>query len=129
MADPTLGEREVRDLVERWADAACRGDLGGVLAHHAPEIVMYDVPEPLECVGLEAYRQTWELFFSENRAGPDRFRLRDLKVIAVDDLAVAHGLLAISGGAAQCRLTIALRRTDRGWQVFHEHHSIPIALQ
>src|SRR6478609_5278155 len=128
MAESTLREREVRELVERWADAVCRGDIGAVMASHAPDIVMYDVPEPLQAIGLEAYRQTWELFFAENRAGPDRFRLSGLKVVAGDDVAVAHGLLSISGGSVQCRLTIALQRTAQGWQVFHEHHSMPIAL-
>jgi ketosteroid isomerase-like protein len=39
-------EQQIRDLIERWAAAARDGDLAAVLAHHAPGIVMFDVPPP-----------------------------------------------------------------------------------
>jgi len=128
MSDAAGNENQVRDLIERWVDAVCRGDMDGVLAGHSPEIVMYDVPEPIQCKGLRAYRQTWELFFTENRAGPDRFRLYELEIHAGEDVAVAYGLLAIAGAPARCRLTVGLRRIGRTWAVFHEHHSMPIDL-
>lgn len=121
-------EHQVRAQLERWADAVCRGDMEGVLADHAPDVVMYDVPEPVQCKGLEAYRQTWELFFQENGFGPGLFRLQDLQVHAGEEVAVAHALLAIGGGPARCRLTVGLRRIGGRWTVLHEHHSMPIAL-
>ena len=129
MSDTAGNENQVRRLIERWVDAVCRGDMDGVLAGHAPDIVMYDVPEPIQCKGLRAYRQTWELFFAENRAGPDRFRLHELEIHAGEDVAVAYGLLAIAGAPARCRLTVGLRRIGRTWAVVHEHHSMPIDLQ
>ena len=42
MDDPT----QVRSLIERWAKAVHAGDLDGVLADHADDIVMFDVPRP-----------------------------------------------------------------------------------
>lgn len=128
MLEAPDNEKQVRDLIERWADAVCRGDMEGVLAGHSPDIVMYDVPEPIQCKGLLAYRQTWELFFAENRTGPDCFRLIDLKIHAGEDVAVAYGLLVIGGASARCRLTVGLRRTGPTWTVIHEHHSMPIDL-
>ena len=126
MPDAADNENQVRHLIERWVDAVCRGDMEGVLAAHSPDVVMYDVPEPIQCKGLRAYRQTWELFFAENRAGPDCFRLYELEIHAGEDVAVAYGLLAIAGATARCRLTVGLRRIGRNWTVIHEHHSMPI---
>jgi ketosteroid isomerase-like protein len=54
----------IRRLVERWADAVHRGDIDGVLADHAQDIVMFDVPPAHEGVrSIEAYRATWPPFF------------------------------------------------------------------
>ncbi|MFD0488665.1 YybH family protein [Saccharopolyspora erythraea] len=50
----------VRELVERWARAVRDRDLDGILAHHSPDLVFYDVPEPVRFRGLEAYRRSWE---------------------------------------------------------------------
>jgi ketosteroid isomerase-like protein len=43
----------IRRLVGRWADAVHRGDIDGVLADHAQDIVMSDVPPPHEVVAHE----------------------------------------------------------------------------
>jgi ketosteroid isomerase-like protein len=37
-----------RTLVENWARAVRGGDMDGVLAHHTDDIVMFDVPLPLQ---------------------------------------------------------------------------------
>jgi hypothetical protein len=53
-------EQQIRTLIERWAIAAHAGDIEGVLADHAPEIVMFDVPPPFEGVrGIASYRDSW----------------------------------------------------------------------
>ena len=80
MPEAISSERQVLSLIQRWVDAVCRGDMEGVLANHSPGIVMYDVPEPVQCKGLGAYRKTWELFFSANAQGPDCFRLSELVI-------------------------------------------------
>ena len=66
----TDDEQQIRELVLRWADAVHAGDLDGVLADHAPDIVMFDVPPPEDGVrGQAAYRDTWPPFFEWQRAG------------------------------------------------------------
>ncbi|CAN7641309.1 nuclear transport factor 2 family protein [Pararhizobium sp. LjRoot235] len=121
-------ELAIRALIKDWTDAICKGDIGRVLANRTDDIVMYDVPEPIQVTGIEAYKETWKLFFDHNSAGSDRFRLSDVQIVASDDVAYAHGLLTIGGGDAHCRLTLGLRHTDGEWKVTHEHHSIPIKL-
>ena len=127
MPEPS-NEAAILDLIVRWTDAICRDDLDGVAADRVEDIVMFDVPEPLQEQGMGAYRRTWELFFAHNAAGPDRFRVEDVKIEASDQVAFAHGLLRIGGGQAHCRLTLGLRKKNGRWWVTHEHHSIPVPL-
>ena len=64
------GPDAIRALVYRWAEAVHDGDLAAVLAHHADDIVMFDVPPPHRGVrGLEEYRSTWPGFFEWQRSG------------------------------------------------------------
>ncbi len=63
-------EQQIRDLIQRWAAAVHTGDLPAVLADHASEIVMFDVPPPQQGVrGIDAYRDTWPGFFEWQAAG------------------------------------------------------------
>src|ERR671916_3164635 len=92
----------IRELVERWAAAVHSGDLDGVLADHAEDIVMFDVPPPEDGVrGLAAYRETWPPFFEWQRAGAS-FEVVALDVTAGADVAFAWALLRC-GTAAELR--------------------------
>ena len=122
-------ETAIRNLIHDWSDAVCKGDIDRVAANRAKDIVMFDVPEPIQEKGLDAYRNTWKVFFAHNAPGPDRFRISELKIVADAQVAFAHGLLTIGGGAAHCRLTIGLQRIEGRWYVVHEHHSMPISLR
>ena len=89
----TDDETQVRALIERWAAAVHRGDLDTVLADHADDIVMFDVPPPDDGVrGIDAYRDTWPPFFEWQRQGAS-FEIVRLDVTAGDDVAFAHALL------------------------------------
>ena len=120
----------VRTLIERWATAVHAGDLGGVLADHAADIVMFDVPPPEDGVrGIEAYRETWPPFFQWQRQGAS-FEIVSLDVTAGDEVAFAHALLRCGtpeelkqDPTRRLRLTIGLRKQDGRWAVTHEHHS------
>jgi uncharacterized protein (TIGR02246 family) len=123
-------EQEIRDLIERWAEAVHRGDLDAVLADHSEDIVMFDVPPPHEGVrGLETYRDTWPGFFEWQASGAV-FELVELDVTAGEDVAFAWALLRCDTPAGleqrpeqRLRLTIGLRREGGRWVVSHEHHS------
>lgn len=123
-------ETEIRRLVEQWADAVHAGDLQRVLADHADDIVMFDVPPPHDGVrGVDAYRATWPPFFEWQRQGA-LFELVELEVTAGENVAFAHALLRCGTPAeldkspdTRLRLTIGLRKRDGRWIVTHEHHS------
>ncbi len=125
-------ESEIRALIEGWARAVHAGDLEGVLADHAEDIVMFDVPPPEGGVrGIDAYRQTWPPFFKWQKQGAV-FEIVSLEITAGDDVAFAHALLRCGMDEElkrdpdnRLRLTIGLRKERGRWVVAHEHHSFP----
>jgi uncharacterized protein (TIGR02246 family) len=122
--------QDIQALIERWATAVHTGDLPTVLADHAPDIVMFDVPPPEQGVrGLDAYRETWPGFFAWQASGAT-FDIESLDVTAGADVAFAYGLLRCGTPAQfkkdpahRLRLTIGLRKIGDRWVVTHEHHS------
>ena len=128
----TNDEAAIRDLIERWAAAVHAGDMKGVLAAHADDIVMFDVPPPHDGVrGIDAYRETWPPFFEWQAAGAC-FEIVSLDVTAGEDVAFAHALLRCGSPRdlaenpdSRLRLTLGLRKEGGRWVVAHEHHSFP----
>jgi uncharacterized protein (TIGR02246 family) len=124
---------QIQTLIENWAEAVHAGDLDAVLADHAGDIVMYDVPPPYDGVrGIDAYRDTWPPFFEWQAKGAS-FEIVSLDVTAGADVAYAHALLRC--GMPQelaekpenrLRLTLGLRKEQGRWVVAHEHHSFPL---
>jgi uncharacterized protein (TIGR02246 family) len=125
-------EQQIRALIEDWAAAVHRGDMDRVLAGHADDIVMYDVPPPENGVrGIDAYRETWPPFFEWQAQGA-LFEITSLDVTAGDGVAYAHALLKcgkpeefVERPDLRLRLTLGLRKDDGRWIVEHEHHSFP----
>jgi uncharacterized protein (TIGR02246 family) len=123
-------ETEIRELIENWARAVHEGDLDGVRADHADDIVMFDVPPPEQGVrGRAAYLETWPGFFEWQASGAV-FEITELDVHAGEDVAFAWALLRCGTEKElqddpdrRLRLTIGLERVDGRWIVAHEHHS------
>jgi len=82
-----LNETQIRALIEKWARAVRAKDMDGVLANHADDIVMFDVPVPLQSKGMKEYKKTWELFFDHSPGGPGSFDVTELRVIASESVA------------------------------------------
>jgi uncharacterized protein (TIGR02246 family) len=127
----TADEAAIRDLVENWASAVRAKNFEGILANHSPDILMFDVPPPLQSKGIEAYRKTWELFFSWSHDS-GVFDISEMNITAGNDVAFVTALMRCAGTEEngerielEFRLTIGLRKIDGQWIVTHEHHSIP----
>lgn len=119
-------EEEIRSVIRAWERAIQNGDMDSILAHHSESVLMFDVPEPLQSVGIDAYRKTWELFFRYGAPSRDVFVIEGMHITASDEVAFATGLLRIGGSSEPvCRLTLGLTRRNGQWQIVHEHHSAP----
>jgi uncharacterized protein (TIGR02246 family) len=127
----TTDEAAIRDLVENWARAVRAKDLEGILAHHSPDMLMFDVPPPEQSKGIEAYKKTWDLFFAWSQDS-GVFDIREMNVTVGSDVAFVTALMKCAGTEAngdkvelKFRLTMGLRKIGGQWTVTHEHHSIP----
>jgi ketosteroid isomerase-like protein len=126
-------EIRIKTLLEAWADAVRRHDVPAILAHHEPDMVMFDVPPPLQCRGITAYEQTWDLFFRYHKPGA-AFDIEELAVTAGPDVAFAVAIMRCGPDSSSnpadmhgflFRLTVGLRQIDGEWRIAHEHHSVP----
>ena len=124
-------QTEIAGLITSWAGAVREGDLAGIRAAHDPDVLLFDVPPPLQARGIESYMASWEKFL-EWSVRPVVFELRDLDVVAGDRVAfaTATGRCIGTGGSGdqqrcEFRLTIGLRKAADHWRIVHEHHSLP----
>jgi uncharacterized protein (TIGR02246 family) len=129
----SIEENRIRALLETWADAVRRHDIPAILAHHEPDIVMFDLPPPLQCKGIEAYEKTWELMFRCHKPGA-AFDIEEFAVTSGQDVAFAAIIMRCGPDSSPnpadkdgflFRLTVGLRKIDGDWRVAHEHHSVP----
>jgi uncharacterized protein (TIGR02246 family) len=124
-------EIAIRELITSWAAAVRAKDLQGILAHHADDFLMFDVPPPFESRGMNPYRKTWDLFYS-SQPEPVSFDIKRLDIVAGSDVAFAMAAMQCaeiteSGQRVPLdfRLTVGLRKINGRWVIIHEHHSVP----
>jgi ketosteroid isomerase-like protein len=126
-------EAQIKALVEAWADAVRRHDIPAILAHHEPNIIMFDVPPPLQSKGIEAYERTWDLLFHYHKPGT-AFDIEEIAVTASRDAAFVIAIMRCGPDSSinpadkdgfLFRLTMGLRKIEREWWIVHEHHSVP----
>lgn len=118
-------ETEIRQLIEAWAKAVATGDRKGILAHHSPDLLMFDFPDTKK--GIDAYDEQWNFFYVDPK-GPISFMPRNIEVTAGEDVAFATCMVHCDGtsaGPLDLRLTTGLCKVDGKWTIVHEHHSVP----
>jgi ketosteroid isomerase-like protein len=122
-------EFQINKLIENWAKAVRAKDIDKVIAHHSPDILLFDVPEPLQSKGIDAYRLSWEGLFFPCNGDNSRFDISELSITAGDDVAFCHGIVNCNGSEngqkidLEIRLTVGLKKIDNQWTIMHEHHS------
>jgi uncharacterized protein (TIGR02246 family) len=134
MAEKQTGsedEAAIRNLIESWAAAVRRKDFEAILQNHSADLVMFDVPPPFQSRGLEAYRESWDLFYSWS-SEPIPYDIHQMSITAGKDVAFVVATMGCAEPGADgkpksldFRLTIGLRKIDGRWTITHEHHSIP----
>jgi uncharacterized protein (TIGR02246 family) len=127
----TTADAEIRALIEQQAEAIRAKDIDGCLSSYAPDVLLFDVVNPLLSRGSEAARKRLAAWFA-SFAGPIGYEVRDLAIAAGDDVAFCHSVKHVSATTAKgqsldmwWRATICLRKVDGAWQVTHEHASVP----
>jgi uncharacterized protein (TIGR02246 family) len=127
----TADEAEIGALVEEWAKAIRAKDITRRMSNYAPNVVLFDVVNPLQYVGADAVRKRGEGWFSSFQ-GSIGYEVRDLRITTGDDTAFSHSLNHVSATKTDgqkidmwWRATICYRKLDGKWMVTHEHNSVP----
>ena len=124
-------QSQIRALIDAQASAIRAKDVDGSVAAYAPDVLLFDVVNPLRASGSEAVRKRLAEWFASFE-GPLGYELRDLSITAGDDVAFSHSLNRVSATTKDgtkldmwWRATVCYRRTGGAWQVTHEHASVP----
>ena len=124
-------ETQIRALIDNLTKAVCAKDRVRATSGIAPDILTFDVVNPLQNIGSDASRKRVEEWFASFQ-GQINYETRDMNITAGDDVAFSHGLCHVSatkidGGQLDMwwRSTVCFRKIAGGWIITHEHNSVP----
>jgi ketosteroid isomerase-like protein len=125
----------MRDFMESLASAIREKDVAALMAHYAPDIVTFDLLEPLQVKGVAAYRKNFESWFGSVK-GPIDYEVTELTFSTSNDLAICHHLAHVRATRTTgeesdywVRVTSGCRKANGHWKIAHEHVSIPLAME
>lgn len=114
-------------LLDQQARHHADGDAAAVMAAYSDDVVLFDLPTPMQLesdvAGLQEWIDGWDR--------PPRLTYRDITVTQAGDLATAWGFVhtdARRDGKDQgfwTRNSWVLRRVNGQWQIVHAHASVP----
>ena len=130
-----VGQAQIRRLMADWVTAVCTKDVDWLMWHQAPDVLLFDVVNPLQYAGVDAARKRTEEWFASFQ-GPLGYEMRDTTVAADDDVAFCHGLHHVNGTRLDgttldmwWRATVCFRKLDGKWLVTHAHSSVPFDME
>ena len=128
-------ERSIRGIIEERVAAIGERDVEKLLTHHAPDVVSFDVLDPLQNAGSDTIRRRAGRWLSSYEGAPG-YEVRDLNVTAGETVAFCRYLYRVSGTLKAggevdmwVRATVCFGKTDGEWKIVHEHQSVPFDAQ
>jgi uncharacterized protein (TIGR02246 family) len=128
-------ESEVKALLDNQAEAIRNKDLDRLMSLYAPDVIYFDVVPPLQYAGSAALRGRFQQWF-DGYTGALRVDMRDLKIVASGDIAIAYWFSRVTGTlkngrevGSWVRVTSCFRPSSDGWLITHEHVSLPVDLK
>ncbi len=129
--DSATDEAQIRALVDDWASALRAKDINRLMASYAPDVLTFDVVNPLQRKGLDAARKRAEEWISSWQ-GPIECEIRERTITTGGNVAFSHNLSHFNGKKMDggdidmwIRATLCYRKSDGRWNVTHEHVSVP----
>lgn len=133
--DKAIDEAQIRALVEDKSKAVRAKDSDGATANYAPDVLSFDVINPLQYIGAAAIRKRLGEWFSSFE-GSIGFEIRDLSITAGDTAAFSHSLNHVSATKTDgvkldmwWRETACYRKVDGKWLITHQHSSVPFDME
>ena len=132
---PAEAEAEIRAIMQERVVAVRAKNATKLVAHHAADVVSYDLLEPLRYRGIDAVRQRGQQWFDGYDGAMD-YEIVGLQVVAAFDVAFCYGLHHVSGTTRDgrkidmhWRATQGFQRFDGAWRIVHEHGSVPFDMK
>ena len=127
-----VAEDQVRQQVNKIVEGIRAKDLEGLKRLYTADVVSFDVEPPLQHVGVAAKMTNWANVFTVFQDAA--YEVRDLTIIAGDDVAFGHCFGRLSGtlknGAATSgmwvRATFCFQQVDGNWLIAHDQVSVPL---
>lgn len=140
MATETLlaidNELQISELMNNLAEAVRTKDANRLIANYAPDVVAFDVVNPLQYTGSDAVKERAEQWLATFEEGLVGYEVDELKITAGDDTAYCHCLnhvyaLTKTGNKLDMwwRASVCLRKTDGKWLITHIHSSVPFDME
>ena len=124
-------ENQIRAIIEERVQAVSEKDGNALLSDYAPDILSFDVVNPLQNTGMDAVKKralNWLSSFQSSIG----YEVQNLNITTGDTAAFCHYLFRVSGtlkdGAKvgmYVRATTCLHKINDKWQIVHEHQSVP----
>lgn len=83
-------EAEIRKLIDDRAEAVRARDVDGASANVTPDVLLFDIVNPLQSSGSGAARTRLEQWLSSFQESPIGYDVLDVTVTASDDVAFCH---------------------------------------
>ena len=125
-------QADIVAFLDRRTEALRRKDIDQLMSFYAPDVVYFDLVPPLRYLGAAALRSRFVDWFEGWHSAISQ-EVRDLTVLASDEVAAAHMLIRTSGTRTNgqhvgywVRATDFCKRSGQGWLITHEHISVPV---
>jgi ketosteroid isomerase-like protein len=127
-----VAEDQVRRQVSKLAEGIHAKDLEGLQRLYTADVVSFDVEPPLQHVGVAAKMKNWANVFTIFQDAT--YEVRDLTIVAGDDVAFGHCFGRLSGtlknGTATSgmwvRATFCFQQVEGNWLIAHDQVSVPL---
>ncbi len=127
----SIDQAQIHQLMEDRAKFIRDKDIDGCMSFYAMEILVFDVVDALQNIGLDACRKRLEEWFVSFQ-GLIGFENFGLTITAGDAVAFCHSLIRVNGIKLDgeniemfCRSTLCFHKADNKWKITHEHASVP----
>ncbi|MBG1261716.1 YybH family protein [Nostoc commune] len=124
-------EAQIRTIIEERVKAVRDKDINALLSNHAPDILSFDVINPLQYIGADTVRERAQKWVSSYQ-GSIGYEILDLSITTGETVAFCHYFYRVSGTLTDggkvemwVRATVCLREIDGKWMIVHEHQSVP----
>ncbi|OYD90667.1 DUF4440 domain-containing protein [Nostoc sp. 'Peltigera membranacea cyanobiont' 210A] len=124
-------EVQIRTIIEERVKAVGNKDINALLSNHAPDILSFDIINPLQYIGADTVKERAQKWVSSFK-GSIGYEILDLSITTGETVAFCHYLYRVSGTLTDggkvemwVRATVCLREIDGKWMIVHEHQSVP----